>query len=120
MRGGNQFLIVFTMIEVKARLLRGSVFFAGECIDCEIIFTNVAGGRKETCSQPCNHTNSDCSNQSYEMDRLAWASAQIHCQCTVNEARVKIWSSNSRTDRTQNQISTGSKASCTSFVPSRG
>lgn len=120
MRGGNQFLIVFTMIEVKARLLRGSVFFAGECIECEIIFTNVADGRKETCSQPCNHTNSDCSNQSYEMDRLAWASAQIHCQCTVNEARVKIWPSNSRTDRTQNQISTGSNASCTSFVPSRG
>ena len=120
MRGGNQILIVFTMIEVKARLLRGSVFFAGECIECEIIFTNVADGRQETCSQPCNHTNSDCSNQSHEMDRLAWASAQIHCQCTVNESRVKIWSSNSRTDRTQNQISTGSNASCTSFVPSRG
>lgn len=112
-------MIVFTMIEVKARLLRGSVFFAGECIECEIIFTNVADGKKETCSQTYNHTNSDCSNQGYEMDRLAWASAQIHCQCTVNESRVKI-TSNSKTDRTQNQISTDSNASCTSFVPSRG
>lgn len=120
MRGKNQILIVSTMIEVKARLLRGSVFFAGECIECEIIFTNVADGKKETRNQPCNHTNIDCSNQSLEMDRLAWASAQIHCQCTVNESRVKIWSSNSRTDQIQNQVSTGSNASCTSFVPSRG
>ena len=108
------------MIEVKARLLRGSVFFAGECIECEITFTNVADGKKESCSQTYNHTNDECSNQSYEMDRLAWASAQIHCQCTVNESRVKIPASNSRMDRTPNQISAVSNASCTSFVPSRG
>lgn len=63
------------MIEVKARLLRGSVFFAGECIDCEIIFTNVADGKKGTCNQPCNHSNNECLNQSYETERLAWASS---------------------------------------------
>lgn len=114
-------MIVFAMIEVKARLLRGSVFFAGECIECEIIFTNVADGKKETCRQSTyNHVNDECSNQSYELDRLAWASAQIHCQCTVNESRVIIPPSNSRMDRTQNQISSDSNASCTSFIPSRG
>ena len=113
-------MILFAMIEVKARLLRGSVFFAGECIECEIIFTNVADGKKGTCNQPCNHSNNECLNQSYETDRLAWASAQIHCQCTVNESRVILPATNSRMDRTLNQISADSNASCTSFVPSRG
>lgn len=102
------------------RLLRGSVFFAGECIECEIIFTNVADGKKETCSHPCNHVNNDFSNGSNETDRLAWASAQIHCQCTVNESRVVLPTTNSRMDRTLNQISSDANASCTSFVPSRG
>lgn len=109
---------VWIMIEVKARLLRGSVFFAGECIECEIIFTNTASERKESCNQTCNHAvDSQCTKDNCETDRLAWASAQIHCQCTVNESRVKL---PSRTDRMSDQISTDSNASCTSFVPSRG
>ena len=116
MQEGNFFLSVCTMIEVKARLLRGSVFFAGECIECEIIFTNTA--REETCSPTCNHaSNSECTKEKCEPDRLAWASAQIHCQCTVNEARVNL---PSRTDRSSELFSAGSNASCTSFVPSRG
>lgn len=111
-------LTICIMIEVKARLLRGSVFFAGECIECEIIFTNTANVGEKTGSETCNHAlNSECTMEKCETDRLAWASAQIHCQCTVNESRVKL---PSRTDRMSDQFSTNLNASCTSFVPSRG
>lgn len=106
------------MIEVKARLLRGSVFFAGECIECEIIFTNTASAAVSTSNQTCNHfSSSECRKEQSETDRLAWASAQIHCQCSVNESRVKL---PTRIDRSSNELSTDSNASCTSFVPSRG
>ena len=100
----NFFLTICVMIEVKARLLRGSVFFAGECIECEIIFTNTASVAANTCNQTCNHSSSsEYRKEENETDRLAWASAQIHCQCSVNESRVKL---PSRIDRTSNQLST--------------
>lgn len=107
------------MIEVKARLLRGSVFFAGECIECEIIFTNTASVEKETCNPTCHHTlDSECTNEKRETDRLAWASVQIHCQCSVNESRVQL---PPRVERTSDKLPLNSNdASCTSFIPSRG
>ena len=112
-RGRNVFLILFdAMIEVKARLVRGSVFLAGECIECEIIFTNISNNRVAT----SNDTNSESAQKS-EVERLAWASAQLHCQCSVNESRVLI---PSRMDRMPKKMSMDSDASCTSFVPSRG
>ena len=118
MQEGNFSLTVFAMIEVKARLLRGSVFFAGECIECEIIFKNTASVGKEACNPACSHAlNSERTKEKCEKDRLAWASAQIHCQCSVNESRVKL---PSRIDRTSDQLSTDSNAGCTSFIPSRG
>ena len=107
------------MIEVKARLLRGSVFFAGECIECEITFTNTASVKKETHNQTCHHAlDSECSNKNYEMDRLAWASVQIHCQCSVNESWIKLPPRIERTS--ENLTSDSNSASCTSFIPSRG
>ncbi|XP_067056955.1 RAB6A-GEF complex partner protein 2-like [Acropora muricata] len=107
------------MIEVKARLLRGSVFFAGECIECEITFTNTASVKKETDNQTCRHAlDSECSNKNYEMDRLAWASVQIHCQCSVNESWVKLPPRIERSS--ENLTSDSNSASCTSFIPSRG
>lgn len=62
------------MIEVKVCLFWGFVFFVGECIECEIIFINVVDGKKEIWNQLCNYINSDCLNQSFEMDRLVWVS----------------------------------------------
>ena len=107
------------MIEVKARLLRGSVFFVGECIECEIIFTNTASVGKETCNSTCHRSlDSECTKEKFEKDRLAWASVQIHCQCSVNEARVKL---PPRIERTSDQLPMNSNnATCTSFIPSRG
>lgn len=44
---------------------------------------------------------------------LAWASAQIHCQCTVDDALVKFPSTAS-----QEELATASQD--TSFIPCRG
>ncbi|CAH3160014.1 unnamed protein product [Porites lobata] len=118
MQENKLLLAVLAMIEVKARLLRGSVFFAGECIECEIIFTNTASIKESNCSETGNHAlNNEWMKENSGTDRLAWASAQIHCQCTVNESRVKL---SSRTDRMSDQFTLNSTSSCTSFVPSRG
>lgn len=118
MQESKLLLAVLAMIEVKARLLRGSVFFAGECIECEIIFTNTASIKESNCSETSNHAlKNECMKENSGTDRLAWASAQIHCQCTVNESRVKL---PSRTDRMSDQFTLNSTSSCTSFVPSRG
>ena len=35
---------------------KASPLFAGECIECEIIFTNTASVEKETCNPTCHHT----------------------------------------------------------------
>ncbi|XP_077988860.1 RAB6A-GEF complex partner protein 2-like [Glandiceps talaboti] len=85
------------MIEAVAVITRGSVFLAGETFECRVTFTNPAcksaspGNRKST---------------------LAWASAQIHCQCNISESRVLLPSSAS-----SEQSKSGNE---TTFVPSRG
>ncbi|KAL4222689.1 Golgi membrane exchange factor (Ric1p-Rgp1p) subunit [Mactra antiquata] len=84
------------MIEVTAILNRGTVFLAGETLKCDITFKN----------------NGPVQNGP---DSLSWASAQIHCQCSVSDSRVYL-------PRTE-QMSTedASSSSCdTSFVPSKG
>lgn len=67
------------MIEVTAKLTRGSVFIAGEVIECMITFRN-PGAALNARSQ----SNTDV------CETLAWASAQIHCQCTVSEEKVVL------------------------------
>lgn len=58
------------MIEVTAKLIRGHVFLTGEIVECSISFTN----------PPLpSHKISQSHNDIFES--LAWASAQIHCQC---------------------------------------
>ncbi len=47
--------------------------------------------------------------------KLAWASAQIHCQCTVSESRVALPKTPQLTT-----ADVSSTATETSFVPSRG
>ncbi|RWS09648.1 RAB6A-GEF complex partner protein 2-like protein [Dinothrombium tinctorium] len=58
------------MIEISARLYRGSVYFTNETLRCLITFRNVSDGGH---SPP---------------EVLAWSGVQIHCQCTVDETRV--------------------------------
>ncbi|KAG1673630.1 RAB6A-GEF complex partner protein 2 [Nymphon striatum] len=67
------------MIEINANIPRGPVFLAGETIECHITFCNPA-------MDPNNpsHSNSDV------CETLAWASAQIHCQCSVDDNKVQI------------------------------
>ncbi|OWF54079.1 RAB6A-GEF complex partner protein 2-like [Mizuhopecten yessoensis] len=87
------------MIEVSAILPRGSVYLAGEIVKCVITFTNVAA-HEET------QNGSEC---------LAWASVQIHCQCSVSETRVHLIRSERMS--TEEVSTTGCD---TSFVPSKG
>lgn len=58
------------MIEVTAKLIRGHVFLSGEIVECSISFTHPPSP---------SHKISQSHNDIFES--LAWASAQIHCQC---------------------------------------
>ncbi|XP_064608765.1 RAB6A-GEF complex partner protein 2-like [Liolophura sinensis] len=90
------------MIEVTATLPRGSAYLAGEQIKCHVTFKN---------SRPNNGDRNRLEN----CDQIAWASVQIHCQCSVSESRVKLVRSNSLS--TEEVSTTGCN---TSFVPNRG
>lgn len=58
------------MIEVLAKLIRGQVFLSGEVVECSISFTHP--------TSPA-HLISQSNDDIFES--LAWASAQIICQC---------------------------------------
>ncbi|XP_031548816.1 RAB6A-GEF complex partner protein 2-like [Actinia tenebrosa] len=99
------------MIEVKARMVRSAVYLAGETLQCEIIFTNV--NEDSTALK-----NSKEEKKEPKVERLAWASVQIHCQCSVNSSRIVIPQKNdtSTVDLTSPVV----LKSSTSFAPSRG
>ncbi|ENN70268.1 RAB6A-GEF complex partner protein 2 [Dendroctonus ponderosae] len=64
------------MIEVSAKLVRGHVFLSGEVVECIISFNHpVATAHK------VSQSHADV------FEGLAWASAQIHCQC-FTDARL--------------------------------
>lgn len=90
------------MIDVQARLPSGSVFLAGEEMECHVTFRSPLLPREKQCH----------SNESSE-ETLAWASAQIHCHCSIDDALVKFPSSAS-----QEELATASQD--TSFIPCRG
>ncbi|KAL5005057.1 hypothetical protein ScPMuIL_018513 [Solemya velum] len=68
------------MIEVTACLPRGPAFLAGETIQCAVTFIH-SGTRESTGQQENGDRGTGC---------LAWASVQIHCQCSVSESRVHL------------------------------
>lgn len=92
------------MIEVSARLTRGSVYLAGEIIECILTFKNPGASP----SARAQSNNDVC-------ETLAWASAQIHCQCSVSDDKV-IFSSNSPV--AQEELAISNKH--TSFAPCVG
>lgn len=98
------------MIEVKARLLRGAVFMSGETIQCEVTFTNLNNTDTSNC-RACSDTRENLKDSRSNAETLAWASAQIHCQCSINESRVVFPNSSDRMRHSQ---------SSTSFVATRG
>lgn len=61
------------MIEVIAKLVRGPVYLSGEIVECAISFAH---------PHSPTHKVSQSHNEIFES--LAWASAQIHCQCTTD------------------------------------
>ncbi|XP_075752578.1 RAB6A-GEF complex partner protein 2 isoform X4 [Rhipicephalus microplus] len=93
------------MIEVQAKLLRDVVYVAGDSVECLVTFTN------KQADENCNEPNGNSIKRMPE--NIAWASAQIHCHCSVDESKVRFPKSPS-----QEQIATGSKD--TSFIPCRG
>lgn len=58
------------MIEVVARLIRGHVFLSGEVVECGITFTH-----------PTSPSHMISQSHDDVFEGLAWASAQIICQC---------------------------------------
>lgn len=58
------------MIEVVAKLIRGHVFLTGEVVECSISFTHPSSP-----AYMISQSNDDV------FESLAWASAQIICQC---------------------------------------
>lgn len=61
------------MIEVTAKLIRGSVYLSGESVECCITFSN-----------PLLPDHKIAQSHYDSFESLAWASAQIHCQCTTD------------------------------------
>ena len=89
------------MVEVYAELLRGPgspVYLIGEEIECEITFRNLIGD-----------LNVDGSTKT-----LAWACAQISCQCSINESKVIL--PKSKLNAKENELD----KSVTSFLPNKG
>ena len=76
------------MVELTVDLLEKVTFLAGEKLSCRITFRNTSETESET---------------------VAWASAQIHCQCLYREELVKT-----PLDTLQ------SPANDTAFVPNKG
>ena len=104
------------MIEVKARMVRSAVHLAGETIQCEIIFSNINENAKE-CPSPSSVNHFKLGDTVRKVERLAWASVQIHCQCSVNSNRVII---PGKEDTVAPDILSPIAKSRTSFAPSRG
>lgn len=82
------------MIEVTAKLVRGSVYLSGETIECCITFCN---------KPPSGHKQFQSNKDGFES--LAWASAQIHCFCSTDQ-KVRKTSE----DETKNPISNSETA----------
>ena len=78
----------FQNMEVSCQLVTGPVYLAGETITCQISVVNNAAT-----TQVSVHWGSalDCSSLGFLKSRfqvLAWASASLHCFCTVSDSKV--------------------------------
>ncbi|KAF5280424.1 hypothetical protein FQR65_LT03233, partial [Abscondita terminalis] len=61
------------MIEISAKLLKGYIYLIGEVVECCITFHHLPSP-----SHKISQSNDDV------FESLAWASAQINCQCSTN------------------------------------
>jgi len=77
------------MLELRAELQGVGVYLAGEWVSCAITFTNQGEGE----------------------ETLAWAGAQVHCQCCYRENVVRVDTL---------QLPHRSPNTETAFIPNRG
>lgn len=82
------------MIEISAKLFRGSVYFNNEQLKCRISYKNVGD----------------------EIERLAWSGAQIHCHSALDESKVAQHSK--ANEISEEEVAFSSKE--TSFHPCKG
>ncbi|KAI1301690.1 RAB6A-GEF complex partner protein 2 [Halotydeus destructor] len=86
------------MIEITAKLCRGSVYFTGEQIECQITFKNVA-------------RDDELPTERESTETLAWAGVQIYCHCIFDESKAQYISDTS----SRNYLT----STDTSFYPSK-
>ncbi|KAK7069979.1 Golgi membrane exchange factor (Ric1p-Rgp1p) subunit [Halocaridina rubra] len=91
------------MVEVKAKVLGGPVHLAGDTVQVCVTINvpSLDPALRAQSSDVC--------------EVLAWGSAQIHCQCSVNESRVRLPPSNPK--QPEERAVTNAD---TSFAPCRG
>lgn len=82
------------MIEISAKLFRGSVYFINEQLKCLVSYRNTGD----------------------TVERLAWSGAQIHCHSAMDETKVSI--QNKKNKISEEEIAFSSKE--TSFHPCKG
>ena len=85
-------------IIVEAKVLQRSVFFTGETVQCQVSFTyptlfaNTELDSKGDLSTPSTEILERVEHNHVGLEKdeinVAWASAQIYCQCHINESRV--------------------------------
>ena len=108
------------MVEIEVRLLRGSVYFAGEPIRCEITFTNTSKrGATNSQESRMNHLKPSQFSRKKVMgiETIAWASAQIHCQCTINDSRIQM---PEKVEKSLQDSVQKNEDGTTCFMPSKG
>ena len=81
--------VAIVMVELCAELQGVGTYLAGEWVTCAVTFTNRGEGE----------------------ETVAWAGAQVHCQCCYRENVVRVDTS---------EMSHRSPITDTAFVPNRG
>ena len=102
------------MVEVYAEILRGPgapVYLTGEEIECEISFRNIEDSSSTSAAQD----NKNAKSKKNKIEVLAWACAQISCQCYINETKVILPKSRAQYQKEIENIEKG-----TSFMPNKG
>lgn len=85
------------MIEISAKLFRGSVYFINEQLKCLVSYRNTGD----------------------QIERLAWSGGQIHCHSALDETKVAAQSkSNKQNEISEEEVAFSSKE--TSFHPCKG
>ena len=83
------FCVAIAMVELRAELQGVGTYLAGEWVTCAVTFTNCGEGE----------------------ETVAWAGAQVHCQCCYRENVVRVDTS---------QMTHRSPITDTAFVPNKG